>query len=284
MPIIDTHLHLIDPKRHRYPWLAGHPDLNREYALADYWRAARPLGVTACLHMEVDVAEADMAAEARWASELGAPITAVIAACRPESSGFAAYLDEISTLTKLRGLRRILHTSPDELSQRPLFAQNIRRLAPHHLPFDICILARQLPLAFALATACPDVQFVLDHCGGADFNAETFSQWRDGILEIAALPNVACKMSGIIALGPQARHVDQLRPVVEHCIGAFGWGRVVWGSDYPVTAHGPTLAAWVAATHAILAGCSPSEKEALLCTNAARLYCLANADLATAKA
>ena len=272
MQIIDTHLHLIDPKRHSYPWLADHPELNREFALADYCLAARPLGVTACLHMEVDVAETDMATEARWAAELGAPITAVIAACRPESSGFAGYLDDIGTIAKLRGLRRILHTSPDELSQQPLFVQNIRRLTSRHLPFDICVLARQLPLAFALAKLCPDVQFILDHCGGADFNRETYSQWRNDILDIAALPNVACKISGIIASGSQPRHVDHLRPVVEHCIAAFGWRRVVWGSDYPVTARCTTLTAWVKATQSILAGCSLNEHEALFYANATRFY------------
>lgn len=272
MQIIDSHLHLIDPRRHSYSWLADHPELNREFALANYWRTARPLGITACLHMEVDVAEADMAAEARWAAELGAPIYAVIAACRPEYSEFAEYLDDIGTIANLRGLRRILHTSPDELSQRPLFVQNIRRLGPRHLPFDICVLARQLPLAFALAKACPDVQFILDHCGGADFNSETFSHWRVDIHEIAALPNVACKISGIITSGSQLQHIDRLRPVFEHCIDAFGWRRVVWGSDYPVTARGSALAAWVKTTQTMLAGCSLNEQEALFCTNATRLY------------
>lgn len=274
--IIDTHLHLIDPKRHHYPWLASHPKLNLEFTLADYWRTARPLGITACLHMEVDVAEADMGAEARWTAELGAPITAVIAACRPESSGFAAYLDEIGTIAKLRGLRRVLHTSPNELSQRPLFVQNIRRLTSRRLPFDICVLTRQLPLAFTLAKSCPDVQFILDHCGGGDFNSETFSQWIVDINEIAALPNVACKISGILTSGSQLQHVDRLRPVFEHCINVFDWSRVVWGSDYPVTARGSALAAWVKATKTMLAGCSVNEQESLLCTNAARLYRLTN--------
>ena len=90
------------------------------------------------------------------------------ASCRPEEQGFAAYLERISAVPKLRGLRRILHTSPDDVGQRPLFAEHLRLLPHYGLTFDICVLARQLPIALHLARSCPDLQFILDHCGVPD--------------------------------------------------------------------------------------------------------------------
>ena len=57
--LFDTHLHLIDRKRLSYPWLANVPALDRDATLADYTADAARLGITAALHMEVDVAEPD---------------------------------------------------------------------------------------------------------------------------------------------------------------------------------------------------------------------------------
>jgi predicted TIM-barrel fold metal-dependent hydrolase len=93
---------------------------------------------------------------------------------------------------------------------------------------------------------------------------------------IAELPNVAAKISGVIAYGdPVAWTVDDLRPYVEHTISAFGWDRVVWGSDYPVCTLTADLGRWMAATQAIVKGASESEKSKLFHANAERIYRLA---------
>ena len=68
--------------------------------------------------------------------------------------------------------------------------------------------------------------------------------------------------------------LDALRPYVEHVIDVFGWQRVVWGSDSPVCTLGGNLETWVAATHALIKGCSAAEKAALLRTNAQQLWSL----------
>jgi len=271
-PIIDTHLHLIYQDRLRYPWLAGEPKLNRDFPLAEYLAEADKLGIETALHMEVDVAEADQEAETAFVAGIGAPVVAAIASCRPENADFPAQLERIAATPFVRGVRRILHTSPDELSQTPLFAENLRRLAQYDLSFDLCVLARQLPIALGLVRACPDVRFVLDHCGVPDIAAQALDPWRDGITRLAALPNVACKISGIVAYAAADWTPADLRPYVEHCIEAFGWDRVVWGSDWPVCTLTADLTRWVRATHALTAGCSDSERARLLSLNARRVY------------
>ncbi len=69
--------------------------------------------------------------------------------------------------------------------------------------------------------------------------------------------------------------VETLKPYVEHTIDSFGWDRVVWGSDWPVCTLGGGLSTWVAATHALLSGCSDSEKSRLFSGNARRIWHLA---------
>jgi len=272
MGIVDTHLHLIEPGRFRYPWLDDVPALNRPFDLAAYRAEAATLGIEAMLHMEVDVAEADIAGETAYVTGLGDGVAGAIAACRPEAPTFAAWLDQAAANPRVRGFRRILHTQPDELSRAPLFAENLRRLAAHDLSFDLCVLARQLPLAAALADACPDVRFVLDHCGVPDVAGRALDPWRADIAALAARPNVACKISGVVAYAGPDWTVDDLRPFIEHAIECFGWDRVVWGSDWPVCTLTADLTRWVAATRALLAGTSEAEREKLLASNARRLY------------
>lgn len=272
MRIVDTHLHLIYRDRLAYPWLAGAPALDHDFPLAAYQRAADGLGIAAMLHMEVDVAEEDIAAETELVSVLGEGVVGAIAACRPERADFPVWLARAAENPKVRGFRRVLHTMPDDLSEPPLFAQNLRRLAAHDLTFDLCVLARQLPIAARLADACPDVRFVLDHCGVPDVAGRALGPWRADLADLARRPNVACKVSGLVAYAGPDWTVDDLRPFVEHAISAFGWDRVVWGSDWPVCTLTADLGRWVAATHALLAGASEEEKRKLLSANAERIY------------
>jgi predicted TIM-barrel fold metal-dependent hydrolase len=270
--IIDTHLHLIYQDRLRYPWLAEAPKLNRSFPLEEYLSQSGPLGIEAALHMEVDVAEGDQAAETDVVMALGPPVIAAIASCRPESTDFPAKLEAIAADPRIRGLRRILHTSFDELGLRPIFAENLRRLAAHDLSFELCVRADQHPIAEHLVRACPDVRFVLDHCGNPEIEAHALDPWREGIWRLAALPNLVCKISGVVANAGADWTVEDLRPYVEHCIQSFGWDRVIWGSDWPVCNLTADLTRWVEASRALVAGCSGSEAEQLFNGNARRVY------------
>jgi len=278
--LFDTHLHLIDRQRLSYPWLAGVPALDRDWTLADYADRAARLGITGALHMEVDVAEADIDAETAWvAAQMAQPgslLRGAISAARPESPGFAAWLDRLDRRT-VRGIRRVLHVVDDGISQLPLFRENVARLGPAGLPFDICMLQRQLPLALALVDACPGTIFVLDHCGVPAITGGDFAGWAAMITDLARRPHVNAKISGITAYGTADWSVDSLRPYVEHVIGAFGWHRVVWGSDSPVCTLHASLERWVAATHALTAGASPDERLAFALGNAQRIWGLSAA-------
>jgi predicted TIM-barrel fold metal-dependent hydrolase len=272
MRILDTHLHLIYPDRLGYPWLAGNDALNRAWTVEAYFAEAVPLGIEAALHMEVDVAEPDIMAETEFV--LGLPrISGAIAACRPEQMNFVDQIERLSEHAHVKGVRRILHELPDELSQSDLFIENIRHLPDYDLSFDLCLRADQLQLGVDLVQRAPDVTFILDHCGNPDIKGAGLDPWRAAIREIARNPNVVGKISGLVNHCDPGWTAATLRPYVEHMIESFGWDRVVWGSDHPVaTITGGTLTDWVNATRAIIAGASSDEQAALLHRNAERIY------------
>jgi len=275
--IIDTHLHVIDPWVLDYPWLADVPALNQAWPYAAYELEACRAGISRTLHMEVDVAPVRIEDETNYVETLagrpGSLIAGAIVSCRPEDPGFAAYLDRQRHNPLIKGFRRVLHVMPNELSEQPLFRENIARLSGSGLTFDLCVLPQQLTHAMALADLAPDVTFILDHCGVPDIKGDARQPWHDNITELAKRPNVIAKISGVVAYAdPETWIADTLRPWVEHTVSSFGWDRVVWGSDWPVCTLGGGLLAWVAATHALLEGASMDEKQKLLSGNAKRIW------------
>jgi predicted TIM-barrel fold metal-dependent hydrolase len=137
--------------------------------MEDYLEATRDLEIEKSVFVECDVVEPSIPDETnhvlRIADQPDNPVEGVVASARPEKKGFKAYLETIVGHPKLKGIRRILHTQPDELGQGKLFIENVQSLAGYGLSFDICVLARQLPIAINLISKCPDVNFILDHCG-----------------------------------------------------------------------------------------------------------------------
>lgn len=134
------------------------------------------------------------------------------------------------------------------------------------------MLARQLPLAAALVSQCPDVQFVLDHCGVPDVKGKSFDPWRADLAHIAQLPNVVCKVSGLVAYAGPGWTTDDLRPWFEHTVECFGWERLIWGSDWPVCTLGGTIQDWLAATRELFLSASTDEQDLICWKNAEKIY------------
>ncbi|MEP3048221.1 MAG: amidohydrolase [Roseibium sp.] len=275
--LFDTHLHLINKARLQYPWLEGFAALDKDSCFDTYSRDAARVGIDGCLHMEVDVAEDCIEDETCLMDELiaepGSLMCGMISSCRPEREGFAAFLDRASTNPNIKGFRRVLHVVPDDVSTTAVFRANIKRLSGTGLTFDLCVLARQLKLAIELVSHCPDVTFVLDHCGVPDVAAQSFEPWRSDIKALAKHPNVIAKISGVVAYGDtETWTLNDIKPFVDETAEAFGPDRIVWGSDSPVCNLGGGLATWVAATHSLTENWSNTERDGLYHINACRLW------------
>ena len=278
IPITDTHQHFILNELWPYSWAEGIPALaGQRFGPEEYEIATAGTGITRTLFMETSPDDPHFHEETRHVRELaerpGSPIAGIIANCRPEEKdGFEAFLDSIAH-PKLVGLRRILHVVPDELSTTDHFVSNINLLGKRGLTFDLCFLARQLPLAIDLVRKCEGVQFILDHCGVPDVAGQALDPWRDHIRQLATLPNIACKISGVLAYAaPDNATTEAVRPFVEHCIEQFGWDRVVWGGDWPVCNMTSSIAKWVEVSREIVAGASEENQAALFHRNAERIY------------
>jgi predicted TIM-barrel fold metal-dependent hydrolase len=277
MQIVDAHQHLWDLDLFRYSWLDSLPQLKRSFRMYDYLAATAGLNVVKSVHLEADVDERYMLEETRHLLALADrpdnPLEGIVACGRPENGGFKAYLDKIAGHPRLKGIRRILHTQSDEVGQGATFINNVAALSGYGLSFDICVLARQLPIAIDLVSQCPHVVFILDHCGVPEVKERNLDPWRTHMTEIAGFPNVSCKISGLVGYAdPKQWTAEDLRPFVEHAIASFGWDRILFGSDWPVCTLAASYRQWVEALQAITRGAGDVNQRKLFYENAVRVY------------
>ncbi len=291
--IIDTHQHLWDRAQLDLPWLATAPAvLRKDYLTADYRAACAGLNVRA-IYMEVDVAPEHHEKEAD--SVLGlcregkTPTIAATIGGRPASPRFASYIARYKSSGHVKGARQVLHgaSTPRGFCLQPDFVRGIRALGEHGLNFELTMRPAELLDGVKLTELCSSTRFVLDHCGNGDPKAFrprlapgekrscTAEEWQRGIDALAARPNVMCKISGIPAFVPPGKWTaEDLAPVVNHCLDAFGPDRVFFGGDWPVCLLGGPLQEWVSALRQIISSRPAIEQRKLWSRNAIRFYSL----------
>lgn len=276
MNLLDTHQHVIYRDTFGYEWTNDIPVLaSGNFTFEDYAALTEGRGVIGTIFMEAGVDDGDYQAEARFVSQRVGQggLLGQIASCRPETNaGFDAWLDEGSDLNVV-GYRRILHVVSDDMSQTETFRTNVRKIGTRGHVFDMCFLARQLPIARDLAAACDAQTLVLNHCGVPDIAGDAFDSWAQDISAFGPMEHVVAKLSGITAYCTPGNHgMDIIRPYVDHVLETFGPQRVVWGSDWPVVNLGVGLPDWITMTRDLLGRLSPDEQSAIAEQNARRVY------------
>ncbi|HEY0756018.1 MAG TPA: amidohydrolase family protein [Ktedonobacteraceae bacterium] len=279
LPIIDAHVHLWNPAQFTMPWLADLPELNRPFGLSDYRAQTQGLPISELVYVEVAVEPQEALLEAREIVSLAQQeprLQAIVAAAQLEH-GSAVYsqLAELAALSPLiKGVRRNLQDETDDaFCLRPAFVAGVRLLAEFGLSFEICIKHWQLPAVTELVRLCPDTAFVLDHLGKPDIKQQQLAPWQSNLQALAALPNVVCKLSGLVTEADHAswRPAD-LAPFVTSALAAFGTERVLFGGDWPVALLASSYTRWYETLSTLTASLPLSSRRKLWADNARRVY------------
>lgn len=280
LKIVDSHVHFWEPRRLRYLWLDDYPTLNQTY-LPDHiptdgidWTTAALVFVQADCLAEQGLLEVD------WVTALAVHDQRLqgIVAFAPLEDGekVRPILEELNKRSLVKGIRRLIQSEPLGFSRQPNFVAGVRLLAHFDLTCDLAIRHIQLPDVIHLVHACPHVNFVLDHIGGPDIKSRSLDPWRKNLAELAALPNVVCKVSGLVTQADwQLWQAADLQPYLEHVFNVFGPERVMFGSDSPVALLAATYPQWVATLMAATQSWTNADREKLFFHNANKVYRLA---------
>ncbi|MFD4628328.1 amidohydrolase family protein [Streptomyces sp. NPDC058284] len=243
--LVDAHHHVWDLSVRDQEWLTGDAlaPLRRNFSLSDLLPEARAAGVTATVLVQtVAVPEETPELLALAAgSDLVAGVVGWTDLTRPDVADTLATLRELPGGEHLVGVR---HQVQGEADPEWLLRADVRRglaaVAAAGLAYDLVVLPHQLPACARAAAQLPELTFVLDHLGKPPVVSGALEPWASAVRALAARPNTVCKLSGMVTEADHATWtVDDLRPYADTVLAAFGPGRLMFGSDWPVS----TLAA-----------------------------------------
>ena len=258
--MIDAHQHFWRIGRGDYGWMDGAgPILRRDYLPSDLQPTLRRLGVekTVLVQAAPTVAETDFMLDLAEANDF---IAGVVGWLDLESDAFTDDLARLMKRPKFVGVRPMLQDLDDDRwILRPKVLDALGHIAKAGLAFDILVFPRHLPHVVEAMAAAPALRAVLDHMAKPPLASGKLESWRTDVARLAALPNVHCKVSGLVTEADHAGWtVANLAPAVEHVVACFGAGRLMWGSDWPVcrlaSDYGEALAATMLALPATLRG------------------------------
>jgi L-fuconolactonase len=117
------------------------------------------------------------------------------------------------------------------------------------------------------------VCFILDHCAKPDIRRGDKEPWRSQIRDIAALPNAACKISGLLTEADWDRwQPDDFLWYAREAADAISPTRIMFGSDWPVNEAAGGFLRWFRLAEALAAPWSVVNQQNFFHQNAAKLY------------
>lgn len=276
---LDAHQHFWAYDPVEYAWIGeGMEVLQRDFAPADLQEELEAFGLEGSLAVQARQSPA----ETRWLLDLAREhplVRGVVGWVDLRSEDIDAQLDLLADEPALVGLRHIVQDEPDDrFLLRGDFQRGIAALAGRGLAYDILIYPRQLSAAVELAKSFEDQTFVLDHIAKPLIKDGLVEPWARQLRELGAMPNVTCKVSGMVTEANwHGWTPQQLEPYMDTALEAFGPERLMYGSDWPVCL--------LAAEYAQVAECAKTwadsrlgeaEREAFFGGSAARVYGLSS--------
>jgi L-fuconolactonase len=233
---IDAHQHFWDLDRFDYAWMPAEPSVLRQNFLPD---RLEQILTRNRFEGSVLVQANTLLAETHWLLELAEAnefIRAVVGWVDLTDPRLGAVLDELQKRPKFKGVRHPVHDEADDnWLMRPDVLAGLAELARRGLPYDLLLRPQHLPLVPRIAERVPDLRMVIDHIAKPLIAAQVMEPWARDIEAASKLPQVYCKLSGMITeADPKSCKAEHLKPYVEHVMRIFGPDRLMFGSDWPV--------------------------------------------------
>ncbi|APF36612.1 amidohydrolase [Chelatococcus daeguensis] len=278
---IDAHHHFWNPQEADYPWMA--PDalapIRRPFGPQDMAPLIAAAGITRTVLVQT---RADIAETLRFLAQAQdnafiAGVVGWVDLTGPDVAGAIRQLRQAPGGAFLKGIRHQAHDEDDaDWLARPDVIAGIAAVGHEGLAYDLLVRERELPAAIRCVDANPDVRFVLDHMAKPRIAEGAMEPWSALMTELAARPNVWCKVSGLVTEADWDGWTPQdFAPYVARAIALFGSERLIFGSDWPVCLLAADYARVVLTAEELLAPLGEYGHTRVFGGNAAQVYQLA---------
>jgi L-fuconolactonase len=276
MTVIDAHHHVWDLAVRDQDWITAEmAPIRRTFTLDDLRPSARAARVDATVLVQT-VTVADETPEMLALADADPLVAGVVGwtdLTSPAVAGELARLAGGPGGGYLVSVRHQVQSEPDPgWLRRPDVLRGLRAVAAAGLCYDLVVRSHQIPAASYAAAAVPELTLVLDHAGKPPIAAGDLGAWAAAIEEFAALPNTTCKLSGLVTEGPPGAGPRAFAGVADVVLTAFGAGRVMFGSDWPVCLLVSDYPGVMELARTLTAGLSAAERAAVFGATAARVY------------
>ena len=277
---IDAHHHLWDLAVRDQPWTAGLPLLRRSFTLTDLRPELAAAGIDRTVLVQtVPVAEETpefLALAAGEGKDVIAGVVGWVDLTAPDVADRLAALRAGPGGDALVSIRHLVQSEPDpEWLGRPDVRRGLAAVEAAGLAYDLLVRHHQLPAAIEAVAALPELRFVLDHIAKPPIAAGELEPWRSDLRRLAAAPNVAVKLSGMVTEADvELWSVADLRPYSDVVLDAFGPQRTMFGSDWPVCLLAAGYVSVVVAAESLTSELSAAERDAVFGGTAANWYLL----------
>ncbi|MFE7859163.1 amidohydrolase family protein [Streptomyces sp. NPDC057403] len=273
---VDAHHHVWDLSVRDQDWIPQHSPIRRTFTVADLGPEARAAGVDRTVLVQT-VTVAEETPELLALADAHGLVAGVVGwtdLTRPDIADELARLRALPGGARLKGIRHQLQGEPDpEWLLRPDVLRGLTAVAEAGLVYDLVVLPHQLPACAKAAARLPRLTFVLDHLGKPPIASGALDPWAADLRALAALPNTVAKLSGLVTeADPAAWTLDDLRPYADTALEAFGPGRLMFGSDWPVCTLAAPYGDVMEAARQLLAALGESERTQILEGTATRVY------------
>jgi L-fuconolactonase len=277
-PRIDAHHHFWDPTRATYPWMVGDAlnPIRRPFTPDDLAPELAAEGISGTVLVQT-ISSEEETREFLELAERSDFIWGVVGWVDLTSARVADDLDALIGGTggdRLVGIRHQVHDEDDpEWLCRPDVRRGLVAVQERGLTYDLLVRARELPAAIDTVAALPGLEFVLDHIAKPRIAEGKDSAWQEHMPSLAALPNVAVKLSGMVTEANWASWTPaDLRPFVTSVVDWFGVGRLLFGSDWPVCLLATSYAGVLGGLEEALGPMSSGDAARIFGLNAVSVY------------
>jgi len=271
--IVDAHQHFWDPARGDYGWLTPDNPIHRLFSADDL----QPLMAQAGVDATIIVQAAPTLAESDYMLD--------IARNTPWILGVVGWID----LEAADAVKEVQRRAGDPLflSVRPMLqdladpnwilqaklAPVLNAVATEGLVFDALILPDQIAVITELAKRHQQLSIVLDNAAKPQFgDADAMAKWVSEIEKLAVLPNVTCKVSGLLTELKAGGSRDDIVRAVGVLFDLFGRERLLWGSDWPVLTLAGNYQDWFELVRETVMAKDSGAVDAIMGGNTLRIY------------